>query len=89
MYVLGVLYNIQVLLNLDFEEETDDASVVRSTAFCGRQSYVRPTLLWEGTPFRTSIYTHVSATTNTNLSYCSAHHNTDRPQSVLNISLVT
>ena len=60
LHMLGA--HTQVLLSLEFEEETEDTSVVRNSAFCGRQSYVNPTVLWDGpNSFSTSIYTHVSA----------------------------
>ena len=51
--------DLQVLLDLEYEDSDDD-SVTRSTAYCGRQSYGNPAVIWEGDRYRTSIYTHVS-----------------------------
>ena len=53
-----LLIFLQVLLHEGYENMVD-GGVERGVAYCGRQSYRSPTVIWNEN-FRTNIYTHVS-----------------------------
>ena len=53
-----LLIFLQVLLHEGYENMVD-GGVERGVAYCGRQSYRSPTVIWNEN-FKTNIYTHVS-----------------------------
>ena len=53
---------LQLLVETGYEEESEGGGVVRTRAYCGRQSRQSPSVIWEGNSYRTNLYSHVSLT---------------------------
>ena len=53
---------LQLLVETGYEEESEGGGVVRTRAYCGRQSRQSPLVIWEGNSYRTNLYSHVSLT---------------------------